>query len=306
MWHWHRLHYSHVRNWYRQRITMTFTFGSHCSIAGGYYKAIEEAHSVGCECVQIFTKNNNQWKAKPITEDEVHKFRTKLDELEIVQPLSHASYLINLASPDDELWNKSIEAMVIEWQRAEQLGLIGVVVHPGAFVSSNEQAGLLRIRKALPKIYKLAKPKSSFLLLENTAGQGSCLGWNMEQLGYLLEESGADLKVGVCIDSCHAHSAGYDLSTPAGLKKLIAEGTQYNVLEHVRAIHLNDSKREAGSRVDRHEHIGFGTLTLEGIQRFIKHKAFKNLPMYLETEKGDAEDGRPWDVVNLETVRGLV
>ncbi len=130
-------------------------------MAGGLFKAVEEAHAVGCDCVQIFTKNNNQWKAKPITEEDVKNFRNVLEKHSIDAPLSHASYLINLASPDEELWNKSIDAMAIEWQRAEQLGLIGVVVHPGAFVSSDEKSGLARIQKAIPKIYKQYNPKSA-------------------------------------------------------------------------------------------------------------------------------------------------
>lgn len=284
---------------------MSYHFGSHCSIAGGYYKSVEEAQAVGCDCVQLFTKNNNQWKAKPITDEDVKLFRDRLESLKIGHPLSHASYLINLASPDDELWNKSIDGMVIEWQRAEQLGLDGVVLHPGAFVSSDEASGMQRIVKALAKIYKSVKPKTSWLLLENTAGQGSCLGWNMQQLGGMLEKTGAEMKIGVCLDTCHAHAAGYDMSDPKGLKKLVDEATEYNVLDSIRAIHLNDSKKEMGSRVDRHEHIGLGTIGEDGFKRFLKHKAFKDLPMYLETEKGDSPDGRPWDEVNLEVIRRL-
>lgn len=280
-------------------------FGSHMSIAGGYYKSVEAAREVGCDCVQLFTKNNNQWKAKPITDEDVAIFRDRLESLHISHPLSHASYLINLASPDDELWNKSIEAMAIEWERAEQLGLIGVVVHPGAFVSSDEESGLKRIRQAIPKIFKLAKPKTSWLLLENTAGQGSCLGWNMNQLSVMLEGIRDKYQVGICLDTCHAHAAGYDLSVSSGLKKLTQELDALELSDLVKAIHLNDSKKGANSRVDRHEHIGHGTITREGFQRFLKDPHFKNLPMYLETEKGESEDGREWDVVNLEVLREL-
>ncbi len=206
---------------------MAYRFGSHCSVAGGLFKAVEEAHTVGCDCVQIFTKNNNQWKAKPITEEDIKNFRGALEKYSIEAPLSHASYLINLASPDEELWNKSIDAMAIEWQRAELLGLIGVVVHPGAFVSSDEKSGLARIQQAIPKIYKLVKPKVSRLLLENTAGQGSCLGWSMEQLGNMLSKIDEKMMVGVCIDTCHAHAAGYDLNDPQQFKRLIHEATEH-------------------------------------------------------------------------------
>jgi deoxyribonuclease-4 len=159
-----------------------YRFGSHMSIAGGYYRAVEAAAEIGCDCVQLFTKNSNQWNAKPISQDEVERFTEALSSLGIVAPLSHASYLINLASPDDALWEKSIAAMVIEWQRAEQLGLDGVVVHPGAFVSSSESQGLDRIAQALQRIASDVMPAHSWLLLENTAGQGSCLGRTMEQL----------------------------------------------------------------------------------------------------------------------------
>lgn len=285
---------------------MAYRFGSHMSIAGGYYKSVEAAQAVGCDCVQLFTKNNNQWKAKPITDSDVSLFRDRLQELQITNPLSHASYLINLASPDDELWNKSIEAMAIEWQRADQLGLDGVVVHPGAFVASDEASGLQRIVKAIPKIHKLAKPKQSWMLLENTAGQGSCLGWNMGQLATMLDGIKGKYEVGICLDTCHAHAAGYDLSTPAGLKRLVQELEEHDLSDRVRAIHLNDSKKEASSRVDRHEHIGHGTITLDGFQRFLKHACFKSLPMYLETEKGENDEGREWDVINLEVLRNLV
>jgi deoxyribonuclease-4 len=280
-----------------------YRFGSHMSIAGGYYRAVEAAAEIGCDCVQLFTKNSNQWNAKPISQDEVERFTEALSSLGIVAPLSHASYLINLASPDDALWEKSIAAMVIEWQRAEQLGLDGVVVHPGAFVSSSESQGLDRIAQALQRIASDVMPAHSWLLLENTAGQGSCLGRTMEQLGWLIARTGRSMHVGVCIDTCHAHAAGYDMSQPEGLEELASQIDQWTESGVVRAVHLNDSKKGCGSRVDRHEHIGHGTIGVEGFERFLHHPLFRDLPMYLETEKGPAEDGRDWDIVNLETLR---
>jgi deoxyribonuclease IV len=276
------------------------------SIAGGYYKAVEAASEVGCDCVQLFTKNNNQWACKPILDSEVELFRNSLKTLKIKRPLSHASYLINVASGKDDLWQKSVDSLVVEWQRAEQLGLDGVVFHPGSFVDSTEQEGLSRVAKAIEHVAKIVKPTDCWLLIENTAGQGSCLGWNFAQLGWLIERSGADMKVGVCIDTCHTHAAGYDLAVPSELKRMVADIDENNLADSIRAIHLNDSKREAGSRVDRHEHIGVGTIGLEGFRKFLKHPRFKKLPMYLETEKGESPDGRDWDVVNLEILRGLV
>lgn len=276
------------------------------SIAGGYYKAVEAASEVGCDCVQLFTKNNNQWACKPILDDEVELFRNSLKKLKIKNPLSHASYLINIASGKDDLWQKSVDSLVVEWQRAEALGLDGVVFHPGSFVDSTEEAGMSRVAKAIERVAKIVKPKDCWLLIENTAGQGSCLGWNFEQLGWLIERSGSSMKVGVCIDTCHSHAAGYDLAQPSELKRMVSDIDGNNLKDSVRAIHLNDSKREAGSRVDRHEHIGLGTIGLEGFRLFLKHPRFKKLPMYLETEKGESPDGRDWDVVNLEVLRSLV
>ncbi len=285
---------------------MAYLFGAHMSIAGGYYRSVELAKAAGCDCVQLFTKNNNQWACKPISDEDVDLFREALKRDAICRPLAHASYLINLASPNSELWNKSIEATVVEWQRAEQLGLDGVVVHPGAFMDSSEEKGLERIAKAIEKAFKKAKPKASWLLLENTAGQGSSLGWKIEHLGWLIERTGSAMNVGICLDTCHAHAAGYDLSEPKGLKSLVADLEAHGLREALRAIHLNDSKKGCGSRVDRHEHIGLGTIGLEGFKRFLKHPMVKKLPMYLETDKGKNDDGCDWDMVNLETLRQLV
>ncbi len=279
--------------------------GAHMSIAGGYYKAIEAAAELKMDVCQLFTKNNNQWAAKPISDAEVEQFRTTLKSTKVTNPLSHASYLINLASPKDDLWEKSIDAMVIEWQRAEQLGLDGVVMHPGAFVDSSEEQGMQRIVDAIHRIHRGTKPKQAWLLLENTAGQGSCLGWSMEQMGWLIERTGEALQVGMCLDTCHAHAAGYDFSTADGFKAWEKESKKLGVLDAIRALHLNDSKKGCGSRVDRHEHIGYGTIGREGFVRVLKHRLLKKLPMYLETDKGDTDDGEPWDAVNLRVLKEL-
>jgi len=279
--------------------------GAHMSIAGGYYKAVDAAAELEMDVVQLFTKNNNQWAAKPITEAEVKQFANSLSTTGITNPLAHASYLINLASPKQELWEKSIDAMIIEWQRAEMLGLDGVVMHPGAFVDSSEEQGLQRIAEAIDRIYEKVAPKKAWLLLENTAGQGSCLGWNMAQLEWLLQRSGSTKMVGVCLDTCHAHVAGYDFSTESGFKDWERDAKKHNIIDAIRALHLNDSKKGCGSRVDRHEHIGLGTIGREGFVRVLKHRVLKELPMYLETEKEDTEEGEPWDAVNLRVLREL-
>ena len=279
--------------------------GAHMSIAGGYYKAVEAASQFSMDVVQLFTKNNNQWAAKPIADVDCKLFREALERTGVSRPLSHASYLINLASPKDELWQKSIDSMVIELQRAELLGLDGVVVHPGSFVESTPEEGLERIAKAICEIHNRVAPNSAWLLLENTAGQGSNLGWNMEQLGWLLERTGEALQVGICLDTCHAHAAGYDFSTAEGFKSWDKDAKKHKVLSAIRALHLNDSKKGCGSRVDRHEHIGLGTIGLDGFQRVLKHKTLKTLPMYLETEKGTNEDNEEWDAINMRVLRSL-
>jgi len=279
--------------------------GAHMSIAGGYYKSVQAAAELDMDVVQLFTKNNNQWAAKPITDAEVEQFRASLQTTGVTNPLSHASYLINLASPKPDLWEKSIDGMVIEWQRAEQLGLDGVVMHPGAFVDSDEASGMQRIVDAIRIVHQRANPKTSWLLLENTAGQGSCLGWSMEQLAWMLERTGESMQVGVCLDTCHAHAAGYDFSTKEGFQAWERESKKLGILDAIRALHLNDSKKGCGSRVDRHEHIGHGTIGREGFARVLQHRVLKKLPMYLETEKGDNDDGEPWDAVNLRVLREL-
>lgn len=279
--------------------------GAHMSIAGGYYKAVDAAAALDMDVVQLFTKNNNQWAAKPIMAAEVEQFQGALRQSGVGNPLAHASYLINLASPKDELWQKSIDGMVLEWQRAEQLGLDGVVMHPGAFVDSTEELGMQRIVDAIQQIHERVAPQNAWLLLENTAGQGSCLGWNMEQLAWLLQRTGEALRVGVCLDTCHAHAAGYDFSSESGFKAWEREAKKLGVLDAIRALHLNDSKKGCGSRVDRHEHIGQGTIGLEGFRRVLNHRALKKLPMYLETEKGTNDEGEDWDAINLRALREL-
>jgi deoxyribonuclease-4 len=213
--------------------------------------------------------------------------------------------LINLASPDDVLWHKSIDALVIEWQRCEQLELQGLVVHPGAHLTLSCDEGLERVARAVTLAIETVKPQYCRLLLENTAGQGSCLGWHIQHLGWLLSEIDHP-RVGICWDTCHALAAGYDFRTAAGMKAMLGELDQHGVLPQIDAIHANDSKKECGSRVDRHEHIGHGFIGEDGFRRFLKASPFRSIPMYLETPKGTSdESGEDWDSINLATLRRL-
>lgn len=279
--------------------------GSHLSIAGGYYKAADQAAALGMDTVQIFTKNNNQWAAKPLSDEDVKLFRDAVERAKLQRPCAHNSYLINLASPDDVLWQKSLDAMVIELQRAEALGLDGVVMHPGSFVSSSEADGLKRIAKAIDLVHKQTRGFRCQLWLEVTAGQGTNLGHRFEHIATLLETVKAADRLGVCVDSCHIFAAGYPLVTPAQYAATMAEFDRTIGLDRIRAWHLNDSKKPLGSRVDRHEHIGEGCLGLEPFRHILNDPRFANTPMYLETEKGE-RDGEDLDAINLRTLKSLI
>ncbi|MBC8115510.1 MAG: deoxyribonuclease IV [Candidatus Saccharimonas sp.] len=280
-------------------------FGSHLSIAGGYYKAVESAASLDMQTVQLFTKNNNQWKGKPLTDDDARLFREAIERTGIRRPCAHNSYLINIASPDDVLWQKSIDALVDELQRAEALGLDGVVMHPGAFVGSSEEAGQRRIVLALDEVHSRTVGTRCQLWLETTAGQGTCLGHRFEQIGFVLKEVRESERLGVCVDSCHIVAAGYPLQTDDEYAATMAEFDKAIGVQRVRAWHLNDSKKPLGSRVDRHEHIGEGFLGLEPFRHIVNDPRFADTPMYLETEKGE-RDGEELDAINLRTLRGLM
>jgi len=275
------------------------------SIAGGYYKAVERAAEVGCEVVQVFTKNNNQWRAKPITDEEAARFRAALDEHGIGHPIAHASYLINLASPVDELWRKSIDAMIVELQRAEQLGLGYVVVHPGSYTTSSEEKGLARVAAALDEVHRQTPSISACCLLENTAGQGSNLGFRFEHLAAILDRLLEPERVGVCCDTCHLFAAGYPLSTEQAYRETMKTIDATVGIAQVRAFHLNDSKTPLGSRVDRHAHIGEGEMGLAPFRHLLGDRRFRNTPMYLETPKG-TRDGESLDTFNLQTLRKLL
>ena len=280
--------------------------GSHMSIAGGYYRAVDAAADAGCDCVQVFTKNNNQWRAKPITDDDVDKFRTAMAEKNISHPISHASYLINLASPKSDLCQKSIDAMIVELQRADQLGIPYVVVHPGSFTTSSQPEGLDRIVASLNAVHQKTEGLSSECLLENTAGQGSNLGWQFEHLSYVIENVEQPERVGVCIDTCHAFAAGYAMDTEEAYKATVSQLRKTVGLKKVKAFHLNDSKKPFGSRRDRHEHIGEGEMGLEPFRFLLNDSRFKKTPMYLETAKGTNDAGEDFDVANLRVLRSLI
>lgn len=275
------------------------------SIAGGYFRAVEIAHAAGCDCVQLFTKNNNQWRAKPITSEEADRFRQSLVDLKISHPIAHNCYLINLAAPDEDLWRKSIDAMVVEVARASQLGIPFVITHPGAYTTSSEAAGLKRIVLALDEIFRQTRKLPAGILLEATAGQGSSLGCKFEHLASLIDGAADPDRLGVCIDTCHIFAAGYPLIERKDYLATIRAMDKTFGVDKVRAFHLNDSAKAFGSRVDRHAAIGAGHLGLEPFRHLLNDRRFGRVPMYLETPKG-IRDGVDLDQINLATLRGLV
>ncbi len=285
---------------------MSLLLGAHMSVAGGLHCGIERAVAAGCDVVQIFTKNNNQWNCAELTSEAISQFSDALKQSGLPAPIAHTSYLINVASPDDALWRKSVDALQVEWTRAEQLKLSGLVMHPGAHLSSTPEEGMQRVADAVREVIDNLKPRHCRLLLENTAGQGSCLGWQFEQLGVMLKAINSTKHVGICFDTCHAFAAGYEFSTVAKLKTMWDAFDKCIGLERLHAVHANDSKKGLGSRVDRHEHIGRGEIGETAFGLFLRSSPVKSLPMILETPKGkDETTGEDLDVQNLATLRRL-
>jgi deoxyribonuclease-4 len=253
----------------------------------------------------VFTKNNNQWRAKPLSDEDVALFQAAMESGGIQSPLAHDSYLINLAAPDNELWRKSLDSFIVELERAAALGIPCVVTHPGAFTSSSEEEGIARVIEALDAADAATRRLPVSTLLETTAGQGSALGWSFEQLAAMLAGVKHPERLGVCVDTCHIFAAGYPLTPKRAYDNTMREFDRRIGLERIKAFHVNDSKKPFGSRVDRHEHIGRGQIGLEAFGYLVNDRRFRRVPMYLETEKG-TENGEDLDVINLRTLRELI
>ena len=280
-------------------------FGAHMSIAGGYYKALLAAQEHACEAVQLFTKNSNQWRAKELTDPEIQLFKETLAQTKVQVTLAHDSYLINLASPDESLYRKSIEAFVHELQRAERLGLTYPVTHPGAHVGSGEEAGLGRVAQALDEVHQRCLDYKVKVLLETTAGMGSSLGHRFEHLARILDLVAQPERLGVCLDTCHVFAAGYALAPVRKYRATMKAFDETIGLDRLLAFHFNDSLKPLGSRIDRHAHIGEGCLGLEPFRSLINDRRFHGLPMILETPK-EMRGKRHMDAVNLEALRNCL
>jgi deoxyribonuclease IV len=285
--------------------------GAHMSIAGGVSKAVDRAVAHGCEALQIFTKNASQWRGKPLDAAEIWLFRRRIDETGIAPVVSHASYLINLATTFPVLREQSLAAFVDELDRADALGLLGVVIHPGTCTAGTEADALRLIADGIRHAFRAKPRRKTMVLLEHTAGQGRTLGHRFEHLAAIIGHLRGSPRVGVCLDTCHLVAAGYDIVSDEGYRDTFAAFDEIVGLDRLRAFHANDSKKPCGSRVDRHEHIGAGCLGLEPFARILNDRRFAGLPLLIETEKSRGAERAgtvmtdPFDVKNLETLRKL-
>jgi deoxyribonuclease-4 len=286
--------------------------GAHLSIAGGLPRAVDRAEASGCQSLQIFTKSVGQWRARELPPEEIALFRRRLRQTKIRPVVAHNSYLINLAAADPVLRARSIESLRDELDRAESLGLDGLVMHPGSFTSGTESGGLRLIADGLAGILAARPGMKTRILLEHTAGQGTNLGHRFEHLAEIIDLLGGSPRIGVCLDTCHLIAAGYDICSEKGYQETFRQFGKIVGFARLKAFHLNDSKKPCGSRVDRHEHIGKGCLGLAPFRRILNDPRFATLPMLLETPKEDTPETRkksdvdPLDRMNLDVLRRLI
>jgi len=279
------------------------TLGSHLSIAGGVDKAIDRAHDLDENALQIFSQNVRAWKTRELEEDEIAKFKDKRKQYGIDYVVIHTSYLLNLASPKDELWKKSKQGLVEEIRRADALGIPAINTHIGSHTGSGLENGLNRLIEALREITRTNEFADSTvtLLLENTAGAGTALGSDFSELGRVLGELDCPHRFGVCIDTCHGFAAGYDLSSQAGVEGTLQAFDEQVDIGNLKLVHLNDSRGGLGSNKDRHDHIGMGQIGEEGFKAIVNHPLARDLPFILETPK-EKIDGVEADRVNLDKI----
>jgi deoxyribonuclease-4 len=278
--------------------------GAHMSISGGVSRALDRASSIGSNAVQVFTKNNRQWVGPPVDEVDVARWKEQMPAQGILYAVSHASYLINLASPKDEIWEKSVLAHKDEILRAHAYSIPHVVVHPGSHTGSGEAAGIARVATALNRVHAETPHCSGTLtLLELMAGQGACVGSSFGQLRQIIDQVENKTRVAVCLDTCHAFAAGYDLRSAEGYAAMMAELDQELGLAMVKCWHFNDSKGQLGSKLDRHTHIGEGAIGPAGFHHILNDPRWCGVAMLLETPK---EEDLVDDVRNLAALRGLV
>jgi deoxyribonuclease-4 len=277
-------------------------FGAHCSTAGGVWKALQRGHSIHCEVVQVFVKNNMQWAGKPFSPADVAAYEKERTANDFACIFGHTGYLINLGAPASANRDLSLKSLIQEIQLAARLGLPFLVLHPGAHLGLGEAAGLTQIVAGLDEVFAATKRSPVRIALENTAGQGTCLGNKIEHLAAVFDRVKKPERLGLCLDTAHFFAAGYDIRTPKGWNSAMREVGSLIGLKQVLAFHLNDSKTDLGSRVDRHDHIGKGKIGKEAFRHIVNDARFKKHPGCLETPKSDDLHE---DVQNLATLRAL-
>ncbi|MCC6680337.1 MAG: deoxyribonuclease IV [Phycisphaeraceae bacterium] len=278
-------------------------FGSHLSIAGGMENALLAARQLDMDCVQVFTKNQRQWAVKPLETKQIDAWFAAMDQTGIRDTVSHDSYLINLASPDPGSWKRSMALFEEEIRRCDLLAIPYLVTHPGSHMGKGEDKGLARIAEAFNRLHDKLPQAKVITCLEITAGQGTNLGYRFEHLAAIIEQVETPDRLAVCLDTAHLLAAGYDLTSGPGMKSVLRECDAVLGLDRVKVVHVNDSKVERGKRVDRHEHIGLGHVARTAFSMLVN--SFPG-PKVLETPKGPAPDGRPWDALNLAALRQMV
>ena len=278
--------------------------GAHFSIAKGLHQALFTARDYGCTAVQVFTKNSNTWKEKTLSNEDIRLFEEARKKTGIKHIASHTSYLINLASPEKKKYAMSREALKQELIRCAALKIPFVVLHPGSHMESGADAGIKRIASAVNSVFDGLPKNPTRLLLETTSGQGFNLGHTFEQLAFIMEKIEHKDHLGVCLDTCHVFAAGYDLRTRAAYKKTMMTFESVIGLDHLYWIHLNDSMREMGTRIDRHEHIGQGFIGETAFRMLMNDSRLRNIPKVLETPKGESK--KDWDQINLAKLRGFL
>jgi len=288
----------------KERVEQRLLLGAHFSIAGGLHKAIQTASGYGCNVLQVFTKNANTWTEPRLTQAEIGRFLAETANQGIDSVSSHGAYLINLASPDKNKRQRSITALTNELFRSAQLGIDNVIIHPGAHMGSGEKAGTERVASAIRSIMEALPDSPCKLLLETTAGQGTNLGHTFEQLAAIWAMTGHDERVGFCLDTCHVFAAGYDLRTKKTYEQTIRAFDKAIGLKRLFIVHLNDAKKALGSRIDRHEHIGAGTIGTQAFRLIMNDARLRAIPKILETPK--KKDGVDYDQRNLQQLRSLV
>ena len=276
--------------------------GAHMSIAGGLHLALERGAALGCFAVQIFVKNQRQWAARPLGDDEARAFRAARRSTGVPAVFAHASYLINLASPDPIAWERAVSFFTDELERAEALGLSCVAIHPGSHLGAGIEAGLDRVARAVREVLRRTRGYRVRVALENTAGGGGTVGRTFGELGALLTRLQGARRVGVCLDTCHLFAAGYDIRSAAGYHAAMDECAREVGMSRVLAFHLNDARASLGSGLDRHEHIGRGHLGLPAFRLLLNDPRFATVPKVLETPKDPEPQA---DLRNLATLRRL-